>query len=866
MSYSAHTNGAAHDGSRPADEEAAALRREYSAHISATCSEALRHLDGKYRKTYCAVHELDGREHGPSCDIRIDAKGRPKAICRSKHCPKIEKVLRKLGMIPKPRIVASFHYEYEDREHAFTINKFFPKAFFPENADGKTGEGCMDGVRLVPFMLPEMLEASHDLWVIQNEGEAGSLTAQRLGYIGTNSPFGAGKFKAEYAVHYTGKLVAIIVDNDEAGRAHANSVARAILPITAAVKLIYLPGIPEGGDLRDWVAAGGTAEQLQALIDAAPLVTAADVEDAPLATSDNPYEATAQGFFYTRETANGPVRSQLSNFIAAVINDVRRDDGVETTRSFDIELEVGGRKAQASVEAAEFGSLNWAADKFGSTPNIFAGTGNRDRVRDAIQRRSQAKERRVYTHTGWTKVGELWVYLHAGGAIGAGNVEVEVELPSALAHFNLPTASRDELIDGVRRHLQLLELGPVMIPLGGAIWRSVLGPCDFSLHLAGRTGGFKSERTALAWQHFGREFSARNMVAWSSTVNFLEALAFAAKDALLPIDEFVGSSTSLTEKSRMYSAAERLFRAQGNSSGRGRMRADTSLRPIKPPRGTIVSNGEEVPAGQSLRARMLILEISEDDKIDLNILTECQHDGAAGAYVAAMAGYLAWIAPQYEAMRETLSEKVTEYRAKAATELGASHPRTPGIVADLYAGWEFFLNFAAKAGAIGQSELSDYAARVWGGLIESAAAQPQLQESQEPAHRFVQLITSALAAGKAQIAVSQTDHPPRLGVERWAWCGHDGLLIGWAEDRDSIYLDPESAYKVAQDMAPRESMLPAETLRRRLKDRGLLASTDEVRGKIPIRKVIGGMRRSVLHFRSSTFGCDDASEIKADKF
>jgi hypothetical protein len=218
-------------------------------------------------------------------------------------------------------------------------------------------------------------------------------------------------------------------------------------------------------------------------------------------------------------------------------------------------------------------------------------------------------------------------------------------------------------------------------------------------------------------------------------------------------------------------------------------------------------------------------------------------------------------------MRETLSEKVTEYRAKAAAELGAAHPRTPGIVADLYAGWEFFLNFAAETGAIGQSELSGYAARALSGLIESAAAQPQLQESQEPAHRFVQLITSALAAGKAQIAISHNERPAmRLEVEHWAWCGHDGLLIGWAEDRDAVYLDPESAYRIAQEMAPRESMLPAETLRRRLKDRGLLASTDEVRGKIPIRKVIGGMRRSVLHFRSSTFGCDEASETKADKY
>ena len=162
------------------------------------------------------------------------------------------------------------------------------------------------------------------------------------------------------------------------------------------------------------------------------------------------------------------MRSQLSNFIAAVINDVRRDDGVETTRSFDIELEVGGRKALASVEAADFGSLNWVADKFGSTPNIFAGNGNKDRVRDAIQRRSQARERRVFTHTGWAQVGGKPAYLHSGGAIGL-DMEVEVELPPALAHFNLPATSRELMIDGVRKHFRLLELGPAIMPLGGTI-------------------------------------------------------------------------------------------------------------------------------------------------------------------------------------------------------------------------------------------------------------------------------------------------------------------------------------------------------------------------------------------------------------
>jgi len=34
------------------------------------------------------------------------------------------------------------------------------------------------------------------------------------------------------------------------------------------------------------------------------------------------------------------------------------------------------------------------------------------------------------------------------------------------------------------------------------------------------------------------------------------------------------------------------------------MRADGSLRPPKPPRGLVISTGEEIPNGHSLRARM----------------------------------------------------------------------------------------------------------------------------------------------------------------------------------------------------------------------------------------------------------------------
>ncbi|MGH2688806.1 MAG: hypothetical protein ACRDKW_08370, partial [Actinomycetota bacterium] len=123
---------------------------------------------------------------------------------------------------------------------------------------------------------------------------------------------------------------------------------------------------------------------------------------------------------------------------------------------------------------------------------------------------------------------------------------------------------------------------------------------------------------------------ARNLPgSWSSTANALEGLAFAAKDALLVVDDFAPSG-SVTDTERAHREADRILRAQGSRSGRLRMRADGSLRTARPPRGLILSTGEDVPRGQSLRARMLVLELERGD-VDWDALTRCQRAAADGA-------------------------------------------------------------------------------------------------------------------------------------------------------------------------------------------------------------------------------------------
>jgi hypothetical protein len=72
----------------------------------------------------------------------------------------------------------------------------------------------------------------------------------------------------------------------------------------------------------------------------------------------------------------------------------------------------------------------------------------------------------------------------------------------------------------------------------------------------------------------------------------------------------------------------------------GRLKSDTSLRPAHPPRAPILSTGEERPSGESLIARMFLVEIAPSD-IDPVRLTARQRDAACGLYAQATAGYIA---------------------------------------------------------------------------------------------------------------------------------------------------------------------------------------------------------------------------------
>jgi hypothetical protein len=269
-----------------------------------------------------------------------------------------------------------------------------------------------------------------------------------------------------------------------------------------------------------------------------------------------------------------------------------------------------------------------------------------------------------------------------------------------LGRYKIPVPQNQEALrHAVRTSLELTRLGSAAIsfPLRAATCRSVLGGADFSVHLAGETGAFKSERAALEQQFFGAGMNRMNLPAsWSSTGNALEITAFHGKDALLVIDDFAPHG-SASDVNRYHATAERVFRAAGNHAGRGRLDSSARIREPRPPRGLILSTGEEIPRGHSIRARLLILEMAKGD-IGSDALTKFQGYAREGVFAEAMGAFLTWIAKSYDSVQNRLAVRTSEFRIRFVT--GIAHARTPDIVASLQAGFEAYLDFAETVGAI----------------------------------------------------------------------------------------------------------------------------------------------------------------------
>ena len=182
----------------------------------------------------------------------------------------------------------------------------------------------------------------------------------------------------------------------------------------------------------------------------------------------------------------------------------------------------------------------------------------------------------------------------------------------------------------------------------------------------------------------------------------------------------------------------------------------------------------------------------------------------------------------------------------------------------------YFFDFAEEVGAVSYEAKEELKQRASAALRELSEYQADHQSDSDPARRFISLLSSAISTGRVHVADPEGGPPDDPGS--WGWrqtvttsreqehyvepWRPQGQQIGWLEG-DDLYLDPESAFAEVQRLAKQQDdpiAISQATLGRRLKERGLLASTGG-RGRkknTRVRRTLQGVRRSVFHMKAGS--------------
>ena len=541
-----------------------------------------------------------------------------------------------------------------------------------------------------------------------------------------------------------------------------------------------------------------------------------------------PYKIIDGGLCMEMTSKQGSFNRRLCNFTPRLISEITVDDGLEVTKR----LRLGGRLSngralpEIEINGSELGSFNWLLEKWGVDCVLEVGRNVKDSVRHAIQLTSQyADKKNLYTVTGWKKIDGEWHYLLPG------DEDYDVTLTGKLSRY-LKGDSCNE--DSVRNAYTIHEYPPVkkevMLPLLAFVFLTPLGEfmkkagCEpkFVLFLVGHTGTRKSTLAALFLSFFGNFTASDLPLSFRDTANSILHNAFTLKDVLTCIDDFHPSGRQ--EEVKLNATAQTVMRAYGDRTGRGRLRADSSLMESRAPQGNAIITAEFTPdISESGTARYFAIELKDGD-VDLDCLTVFQKVAAMGLFRQLMRGYTEWLRINFlydeKAEREFIGQLKTDFetaRECFRRDHPAVHGRIPETVACLKVGYNMYLEFLSDWGMMNIVTADSMRQEFCDIINAQAEAQSKSVSADKPTHKFIRKLNSLLESGQAYVMKRNEKYEPT-----------GAGFVGW-EDEKYYYLNCDSAVKavrrLCEDSGESFTITP-KALLKQLAEEGLIEMTD----------------------------------------
>lgn len=151
-----------------------------------------------------------------------------------------------------------YKYEDESGNELFQVVRFEKKVFLQRPRDKAHLRSLYRRRELADALEKEPYTT---VFFVEGEKDADRLHAE--GLVATTLNFGAGcVWESAMKPLFHAKYVVILPDNDEPGRLHAGEVAKILSRHVPDVRIVQLDGLPERGDVSDWLDAGNSPAEL----------------------------------------------------------------------------------------------------------------------------------------------------------------------------------------------------------------------------------------------------------------------------------------------------------------------------------------------------------------------------------------------------------------------------------------------------------------------------------------------------------------------------------------------------------------------------------------------------------------------------
>ena len=116
---------------------------------------------------------------------------------------------------------------------------------------------------------------------------------------------------------------------------------------------------------------------------------------------------------------------------------------------------------------------------------------------------------------------------------------------------------------------------------------------------------------------------------------------------------------------------------------------------------------EEVPQGESLVARLLVLEIQKSS-VNFGQLSALQRLASEGFFASAMSGFIRWLAVHHAEVLQSAKREIAGRRDIWSQRNIASHRRYATTLAHLEYGWHLWIRATQEANVFDESEARNF--------------------------------------------------------------------------------------------------------------------------------------------------------------